>query len=283
MRNFTKEELEFVKTCLENCVPKNQFVESVLHTDNRIFHKMCIRAGFEYPNFRKNKIWKNPFENVNSPEVQYWLGWLATDGYVSTNKGAKRCALSLQLRDVDVIEKFQKFLGGKLTIYKGVHHKKFPYARIAFRNEKIISFLEKLGFNNNKTFYFDPKFEISWDYIRGCFEGDGYLRWGNTNEFNICGGCLAHLIKLKDFIESHNIKVYINSESKNRKNPLYYIMINRKSDIIKVLDNIYQNADIFMNRKYLLARSISNNTWKPLKFGEPALGIPSEADNYQNV
>ena len=107
MRNFTKEELEFVKTCLENCVPKSHFVESVLHTDNRIFHKMCIRAGFEYPNFGKNKIWKNPFENVNSPEVQYWLGWLATDGYVSTNKGAKRCALSLQLRDVDVIEKFQ--------------------------------------------------------------------------------------------------------------------------------------------------------------------------------
>lgn len=43
------------------------------------------------------------------------------------------------------------------------------------------------------------------------------------------------------------------------------------------------NADIFMNRKYLLARSISNSTWKSFKFGEPALGIPSQADNSEGV
>ena len=239
---------------------------------------MCIRAGIEYPNFRKNKIWNNPFENIDSPEVQYWLGWLATDGYVNTIGKNKRCSLSLQFKDIDVIEKFQNFLGVGLTIFKGIHHKKFPYARLSFRNEKIISFLEDLGFNNNKTFDFDPKFDISWDYIRGCFEGDGYLRWGNTKEFNICGCSISHLIKLKKFIESYNIKVNFITKSKNRKTPLYYISIYCKSDIIKVLDNIYQNADVFMNRKYLLARSISNSAWKPLKFGEPALGIPSEAD-----
>lgn len=56
MRKFTKEELEFVLDCLKNKIPKSRFIRSVFHTDNRIFNKMCIRHGFEYPNFRKNKI-----------------------------------------------------------------------------------------------------------------------------------------------------------------------------------------------------------------------------------
>ena len=65
--------------------------------------------------FRKNKIWDNPFENLEDQDVQYWLGWLATDGYVGTTI-EKRCALQLQEKDIDVIEKFNKFLGGNLTI-----------------------------------------------------------------------------------------------------------------------------------------------------------------------
>lgn len=65
------------------------------------------------------------------------------------------------MRDKDVIEKFNKFLGGNLIIHAGLHHQKFPYAKISFRNENIISFLESLGFNNNKTFEFDPKFPIT--------------------------------------------------------------------------------------------------------------------------
>lgn len=282
MRKFTKEELEFVLDCLKNKVPKKRFVSSVFHTDNRIFNKMCIRSGFEYPNFRKNKIWDNPFENLEDPNVQYWLGWLATDGYVATG-ASKRCSLSLQIKDKDVIEKFNKFLGGNLTIYTGLHHQKFPYARISFRNENIVSFLESLGFNNNKTFEFDPKFPITWAYVRGCFEGDGYLRWGETNEFNICGGSKQHLLKIKQFIESYGIKVGFYIRNKNRKNPLYYVYIGCKKDIIQVLDNIYKDADTFMNRKYNLARSISNSAWKSLKFGEPASGIPSQADENQKV
>ena len=56
MRKFTKEELEFVKDCLKNKIPKNRFIRSVLHTDHRVFDRMCLEEGFEYPKFRKNKI-----------------------------------------------------------------------------------------------------------------------------------------------------------------------------------------------------------------------------------
>lgn len=60
-------------------------------------------------------------------------------------------------------------------------------------------------------------------------------------------------------MESYNIRVHFYEKTKNRKNPVYYVCIGCKKDIIQVLDNIYKDADTFMNRKYNLARSISNN------------------------
>lgn len=86
---------------------------------------------------------------------------MATDGTVQTKGKELRCSLQLQERDRDVIEKFNNFLGGNLKISTTIHHQKFPQVRISFRNRNIVSFLETLGYNNNKTFTFDPKFEIS--------------------------------------------------------------------------------------------------------------------------
>jgi len=57
MRNFTKDEFEFVKKCLENNIPKWRFIRSVFHTSEHVFQRMCKESGLgEYPNFRKNKV-----------------------------------------------------------------------------------------------------------------------------------------------------------------------------------------------------------------------------------
>ena len=72
MRKFTKEELEFVKDCLKNKIPKNRFIRSVLHTDCRVFDRMCLEEGFEYQNLEKIKfgtihlkIWKIKTFNID--------------------------------------------------------------------------------------------------------------------------------------------------------------------------------------------------------------------------
>lgn len=64
---------------------------------------------------------------------------------------------------------------------------------VSFRNKEITDFLGSIGFEDNKTFTFIPKFNITWDYIRGVFEGDGYLRWSNTKEINITSACKEHI------------------------------------------------------------------------------------------
>ena len=64
---------------------------------------------------------------------------------------------------------------------------------------------------------------------------------------------------------------------------MYNFEINNKEGINQFLDNIYKDANTFMNRKYYNARAIRNGSWKDPKFGEPASGIPSQASNEEGV
>lgn len=64
---------------------------------------------------------------------------------------------------------------------------------------------------------------------------------------------------------------------------MYDFEIYNKEGIIQFIDNIYNDANTFMNRKYYNARTIRNNSWKDPKFGEPASGIPSQASNEEGV
>ena len=281
MRHFTEEELIFVKQQLKLKIPYTQFLRSRLHVDSRDFKRMCKENGIDYPQFRKRFVHDNPFKDINNPNVQYWLGWLATDGYISHKDS--RITLDLALRDIDVLEKFRDFISPKLKIRHVIHHKKYPMVMISFRNKEISDFLYELGFKENKTFTFCPNFNISWDYIRGVFEGDGYFRWGDTNEISISSACLEHVTVIQNFTNLYNInsKIYIKKSQKGTT--MYYYTINAKNSIISFINYIYNNAQTFMNRKFDKARIISNDDWKTLKFGELALGIPSQASQEEGV
>ena len=281
MRHFTEEEIKLVKENLKNQVPKARFVKQELRVDSRTFKRMCSEVGIEYPNFRKKKVCDNPFVNLSNPDVLYWLGWLATDGHISHKE--TRITLSLSIKDIDVIEKFKDFVSDKLVIKHTIHHDKFEMVSVSFRNKEITDFLLTLGFGNNKTFNFVPNFNITWDYIRGVFEGDGYFRWGSTKEINITSACKEHIQIIYDFVKSYGINCLLREKITPKGTKMYDVEIYNKEGIIQCIDNIYKDANTFMNRKYYNARAIRNNSWKDPKFGEPASGIPSQASVEEGV
>ena len=276
MRHFTKNEIELVKNYLENQVPKAHLIKQELKTDYRTFKRMCEEVGIDYPNFRKRKVHNNPFKDLSNPDVLYWLGWLATDGYVSHKE--TRVTLSLSIKDIDVIQKFRDFISPELSIRHIIHHQKFEMVSVSFRNKEITDFLSSVGFGENKTFTFIPKFDITWDYIRGVFEGDGYLRWGKTKEINITSACKEHIEIIYNFVKSAGINCLMREKVTPKGTYMYDFEIYNKDGIIQFLNNIYNDANTFMNRKYYNARTIRNGSWKDPKFGEPASGIPSQAN-----
>ena len=249
--------------------------------DGRTFTRMCSEVGINYPNFRKRKVNTNPFKNLQDPNVLYWLGWLATDGYISHTES--RVTLSLSIKDIDVIEKFRDFVSDKLTIKHTMHHGKFEMVSVSFRNKEITDFLLNIGFGENKTFNFIPNFNISWDYIRGVFEGDGYFRWGHPNEINITSACKKHIEIIYDFVKSAGINCLMREKVTPKGTRMYDFEIYNKEGIIQFIDNIYNDANTFMNRKYYNAKAIRNNSWKDPKFGESASEIPSQALSKEGV
>lgn len=279
MRHFTNEEIELIKLNILKQTPKNQVLK-LLKIDNRTFNRECQVSNIEYPNFKDKKriVKHNPFQDITNPNVQYWLGWLATDGYVSHLEN--RITLSLSIKDIDVIEKFRDFISPNLTIHHSIHHKEFEMVFVSFRNKEIVDFLSTLGFNNNKTFEFVPNFEITWDYIRGVFEGDGYIR---EKEINITGASKNHIELIYNFVKSQGINCKLKQKLTPKNTVMYDFEIHAKKDISQFIDKIYANANIFMDRKYCKARTTSNSCWKTLKFGEPALGIPSQTSLEEGV
>lgn len=279
MRHFTNEEIELIKLNILEQTPKKQVLK-LLKIDSRTFNRECQASGIEYPNFKdKRRIVKhNPFQDITNSNVQYWLGWLATDGYISHSEN--RITLSLSIRDIDVIEKFRDFISPNLTIHHSIHHDEFEMVFVSFRNKEIVDFLSTLGFNNNKTFEFVPNFEITWDYIRGVFEGDGYIR---EREINITGASKNHIELIYNFVKNQGINCKLRQKLTPKNTVMYDFEIHSKIEISKFVDKIYANANIFMDRKYCKARAASNSCWKTLKFGEPALGIPSQASEEEGV
>ena len=279
MRHFTKEEIKLIKSAILEQLPKRKIIE-LLKTDYRTFNRECEYSNIKYPNFNNTRriVKDNPFKNLNDPNVQYWLGWLATDGYISHSEN--RITLSLSIKDIDVIEKFRDFVSPNLKIHHSIHHDKYEMVFVSFRNKEIVQFLFNLGFNNNKTFEFIPNFKITWDYVRGVFEGDGYIR---EKEINITSASKEHITLIYEFVKQEGIECMLKQKITPTNTIMYDFEIYKKAEISKFVDKIYANADIFMDRKYCKARAASNSCWKTLKFGEPALGIPSQASLEEGV
>lgn len=98
MIHFTEQEIDKIiklyETMSLNQISKHYGLSKDVF--KRIFrdNNIPIKSFTEVRSLVKN----NPFKNLNDPEVQYWLGWLATDGNIS------RYSIKLALTDLSVIE-----------------------------------------------------------------------------------------------------------------------------------------------------------------------------------
>lgn len=131
---------------------------------------MCVST---YMKNRKYFFNERIFENIDSNEKAYWLGFLMADGSISTKHG-----LRLGLTDFDMIEKFKSFMHADNTPitdeYTPNSHKK----TISLYSKKMYIDLQKYGLIENKTYRTEIR-NIPDDFINsfilGYFDGDGSI------------------------------------------------------------------------------------------------------------
>jgi hypothetical protein len=132
--------------------------------------------------YKKYKCNKNAFDNL-TPESEYWLGMMATDGCVYYTKyGKARISLQLQARDKHHIEKFNQFLESDYPLYRtskitdGVL---FYYWRICIADDELAYSLSKYNIVPQKTHVLnisDVRLLNSKHFWRGVLDGDGCIQ-----------------------------------------------------------------------------------------------------------
>ena len=192
------------------------------------------------------------FENIDTEEKAYWLGFLYADGYVNANED--KIELCLAEKDFHHLEKFKNFIGLPNKICYRATTKAYRYS---FRSTNCKQDLIKQGCVPKKSLilHFPTTEQVSdallRHFLRGYFDGDG---WFTNTELCFEAG----FISSQDFINSFLAKiesfidVKIDSTVKNvhRENGAKKYSFYSKHDVTVFLDFLYQDSSIYLDRKY---------------------------------
>ena len=235
------------------------YISKTLHIDRGKLSNKFKENGIEVIN-RQNiaKFNQDVFSKIDTEENAYWLGFLYADGYIGTKEN--NIELSLKSDDIHHLEKFRDFLN--FSEDKHIFQNEIR-CRISFRNSKTKQDLIDLGclprkslvltFPNKKQV---PSYLIP-HFVRGYIDGDGSVMIGpkSTPRLSILG--------------TYNFLYELRKQMGWRENKILYKKPQEKTGVcavewggryvIKYLDDIYENANIYLDRKYEKYLILKNN------------------------
>lgn len=228
------------------------------------------------------------FDKIDTEEKAYWLGFLFADGYVSKDP-RNEIEISLQLLDVEHLYKFKNFLKSKNRV---ILDYKVGRCRFVVTNKHFKQTLKSLGCVNNKSLILEyPKIDKSLErhFIRGYFDGDGSLTYAKTNKnkdndkITISCSFIGTENFLSGIANFTNIKTstpYL--YDKAGENTVTYIMEYSKHRSVNLVELLYEDSTIYLNRKYNRYIYFKNNNYAVYKrdFIDNDRAISEKAENF---
>ena len=228
------------------------------------FRKMNVPIIGNDVHSRKYKYNENFFDVIDNEEKAYWLGFIYADGYITKRGNTFQLGISLSREDRNHLEKLIKSLNSNLIIHdytqKTAYKPNTKYSRIIISNSHICEQLINKGCVRNKTNVLTfPSTDIVPQnlinhFIRGYFDGDGCLTGSKHQKRNV----YVYQIKIvgtKEMLEGINNylpinkKLYLRKRRNNQKNN-YTLEIGGKKQVELILDYLYNDATIYLDRKY---------------------------------
>lgn len=196
------------------------------------------------------------FENIDSHEKAYWIGFLTADGTVTGG----RVKLALSTKDIDHLQAFKKFmkathpilsykqLQGKTSVVQN-KTKDYYYAIIGFSSKKLIHDLLRYSITTNKSFTvkFGQNIPDKYmnSYMAGLVDGDGFI---TVSKGKIHFGFLSHKRFAKEF-QQYLSKTCDLRQNKLSKHENVWVVRYSGQQVQKILEFLYSNTPIFLNRK----------------------------------
>lgn len=189
------------------------------------------------------------FNVIDTEEKAYWLGFLFADGSVASK--SNHVELSLQLGDIDHLEKYKKFINATTTI--GQDHFR---CRISTCTASYKESLVKWGCTAKKSLtieYPDIPQELHRHFVRGVFDGDGCI-WRTCkdclwNSAGVCSGSISFIESLLYTIEQE-CGVRGNGPYRTSKGSNLYNIYYQGITFRRFVDWMYWDAKVYLDRKY---------------------------------
>ena len=188
------------------------------------------------------------FDNIDSEEKAYWLGFIFADGTISSHIPGKKpryqFELSLALKDKGHLEKFGRFMK-----YNNVKCDSYR-CRWIINSKHLWETLNNIGCvpNKSKILQFPQKLidsNFTSSFVRGYMDGDGCIGIYRNRLYCQCIGTKQFLNQIK---ESFSIDVNLGHDLRWSDEVFSFQLGGDKCYYF--LYKLYNNATIYLDRKY---------------------------------
>ena len=241
---------------------------------NKIANKFNVSRGVISRVFKENadkvtirqrthkyKADYNKFENIDSAEKAYWLGFLAADGCVYTRENNASIIINIHNKDKEHLEKFKKFMNSNAEIIEHIQNDGFsnntPMVKFVLNSKKMAQDLIDKGVVQRKSLILNkPKIneEFYLPYILGYFDGDGALYQSKTNKefyFSLQGTKEI----LEWILKTLNITLKLEKRVNDNKNS-YYIRCGGFNKPYNLLNKLYNSVNVHLDRKFEIYQAL---------------------------
>lgn len=201
------------------------------------------------------------FKEINSEESAYFLGLLFADGNVYMRKGQYSVKIKLKKEDENILCKFRDIMSPS-SVIKTAFINDTPYSCFQISQKEVCNQLAALGCIPNKSLSLTfpnetivpPQFIRH--FLRGYSDGDGTIYpnknrsgfnfiWKIISTKQFCSSVAELLLKELEVRSSLSL-----SRPRTSNNITTTLVVGGNKQSKKVLDWLYQDSSIYLERKY---------------------------------
>lgn len=210
----------------------------------------------------KYKYQQDIFENIDTAEKAYWLGFLAADGCNYQREHNASIILNIHQKDKEHLEKFKFFCKTDAEIKSYIGYEGFsnqtPMCKITLNSKKISNDLIDKGIIPNKSLILQPPNILEQFYkpfILGYFDGDGSIcKASQYNNYSISIQGTKEVLTWICQILNWNAK--LEKRRINSTNNSYYIRCGGTNKPYQILKQLYDSCEIHLDRKYNIYKTL---------------------------